>query len=229
MIMSSRTSLAALAVAAVLAVTASAIEIENEFNQSNESKEGFVFIVEESFEDEFFETEAETSAPAEAVDVEAETTAESDIESVSESVPVDVPALMTGFNGITAYPHELETLCAIAELEAGGESEECIKAVTQTILNRLNSGIWGSTLTDVLYAKTFDGRWEFSTIPNVSNAVIQDSTKEAVMDVWENGLEWCKPSVLYFHDTTYHTFYGAVDEFSVDNMYFSSSIWNQLD
>lgn len=112
-------------------------------------------------------------------------------------------------------------LCRIVELEAGGESEECRAAVTAVILNRLASGIWGSTLADVLTADEFD------TVPFAEDAVVQESTAAVVAHVWENGCP-VPADVLFFRDTYYHAFPGAVDEFAVGAMYFSSSIWCEV-
>jgi hypothetical protein len=113
-------------------------------------------------------------------------------------------------------------LCRIVELEAGGESEECRAAVTAVILNRLASGIWGESLSDVLTADQFD------TVPFAGAADVQQSTADVVADVWENGCD-VPADVLFFRDTFYHTFYGAVDEFAVGAMYFSSSVWCEVE
>lgn len=131
------------------------------------------------------------------------------------------PVILSGFYG-NAYPWEYDMLCRIVELEAGGESVECRAAVTAVILNRLASGIWGNTITDVLTADQFD------TVPFADTADVQKSTADVVADVWTNGC--AVPSdVLFFRDTYYHTFYGAVDEFAVGAMYFSSSIWCEVE
>jgi hypothetical protein len=131
------------------------------------------------------------------------------------------PVILSGHYG-NAYPWEYDMLCRIVELEAGGESEECRAAVTAVILNRLASGIWGNSLADVLTADQFD------TVPFADAADVQQSTAEVVADVWENGCA-VPADVLFFRDTFYHTFYGAVDEFAVGAMYFSSSVWCEVE
>lgn len=131
------------------------------------------------------------------------------------------PVILSGHYG-NAYPWEYDMLCRIVELEAGGESEECRAAVTAVILNRLESGIWGETLSDVLTADQFD------TVPFADTADVQKSTANVVADVWENGSA-VPADVLFFRDTFYHTFCGAVDEFAVGAMYFSSSVWCEVE
>lgn len=131
------------------------------------------------------------------------------------------PVILSGYYG-NAYPWEYDMLCRIVELEAGGESEECRAAVTAVILNRLDSGIWGESLSDVLTADQFD------TVPFADTADVQQSTADVVADVWANGSA-VPADVLFFRDTYYHTFYGAVDEFAVGAMYFSSSIWCEVE
>lgn len=131
------------------------------------------------------------------------------------------PVILSGYYG-NAYPWEYDMLCRIVELEAGGESEECRAAVTAVILNRLASGIWGNSLTDVLTADQFD------TVPFADTVDVQQSTADVVADVWENGCA-VPADVLFFRDTYYHTFCGAVDEFYVGAMYFSSSIWCEVE
>lgn len=131
------------------------------------------------------------------------------------------PVILSGHYG-NAYPWEYDMLCRIVELEAGGESEECRAAVTAVILNRLASGIWGESLSGVLTPDQFD------TVPFVDAADVQKSTAEVVADVWTNGSA-VPADVLFFRDTYYHAFYGAVDEFAVGAMYFSSSIWCEVE
>jgi len=131
------------------------------------------------------------------------------------------PVILSGYYG-NACPWEYDLMCRIVELEAGGESEECRAAVTAVILNRLASGIWGDTLSDVLTADQFD------TVPFADTADVQQSTADVVADVWANGSA-VPADVLFFRDTFYHTFCGAVDEFYVGAMYFSSSVWCEVE
>jgi hypothetical protein len=134
---------------------------------------------------------------------------------------IERPVILSGYYG-NAYSWEYDMLCRIVELEAGGESVECRAAVTAVILNRLASGIWGETLSDVLTAD------QFETVPFAHTADVQKSTADVVADVWANGCA-VPADVLFFRDTYYHTFCGAVDEFAVGAMYFSSSVWCEVE
>ena len=131
------------------------------------------------------------------------------------------PAVISGYYG-NAYPWEYDLMCRVVELEAGGESEECRAAVTAVICNRLASGIWGISLSEVLTAD------QFETVPYADTAVVQESTADVVAEVWQNGSA-VPADVLFFRDTHYHTFYGAVDKFAVGAMYFSGSIWCEVE
>jgi spore germination cell wall hydrolase CwlJ-like protein len=48
---------------------------------------------------------------------------------------------------------DLHLLACIVYAESGGESYEGQLAVANVVLNRLQSGKWGSTISDVVYAK----------------------------------------------------------------------------
>ncbi len=131
------------------------------------------------------------------------------------------PVILSGYYG-NAYPWEYDLLCRVVEMEAGGESEECRAAVTAVILNRMQSGIWGNTLADVLTADEFD------TVPFADTAEVQQSTADVVADVWANGCP-VPADVMFFRDSRYHTFAGSVDRFAVGAMYFSSSVWCEVE
>lgn len=47
-----------------------------------------------------------------------------------------------------------ETLVKLIYLESGIESIDCKIGVVSVIINRLNSGYWGDTIDDVVYAKS---------------------------------------------------------------------------
>ena len=69
---------------------------------------------------------------------------------------------------------------------------------------------------------------EFDTVPYADTADVQQSTADVVADVWANGCP-VPADVLFFRDTHYHTFSGAVDRFAVGAMYFSSSVWCEVE
>lgn len=117
---------------------------------------------------------------------------------------------------------ELEAVAALVYLEAGGESEECQRAVTEVIFNRLASGIWGETLTEVIYAPG-----EFEPAPYIAETVPTQEIRAIVREVYENGSS-LEENVLFFRSGYYHGWDGAVAEFAIGKMFFSSSKWCEV-
>ena len=116
---------------------------------------------------------------------------------------------------------ELEELARLAFLEAGSDwiSDDCIRAVVEVVFNQLNYGQWGSTLHEVIYSP---GNYEPAyAIPYTEST---ERCMEIVRDVYENGISL--PSrVMFFRAWHYHEWTGAVPEFEIDGVYFSSSWW----
>lgn len=165
--------------------------------------------------------EKEAAATAET----AEWVPASPADGVGREIPTlcEVPALITTDAGYTAYAFEVELMAEIVELEAGGESSECRRRVAEVILNRLSSGIWGDRLVDVLYA-TQGGWFEFESVYYLGTVTPSDETREIVWDVFRNGVE-IPERVMFFRTGHYHAWAGAVDEFELDGVFFSSSVW----
>lgn len=135
---------------------------------------------------------------------------------------------ITGANGCTAWAWELNELTAIVWLEVRGESQHCQRLVTQTILNRQSYGHWGDTIHEVLSAVEDDGSLAFTTWPHLLEAKPDAEFQQRVWDVFRNG-ETLASRVMWFHAGSYHDWDGAVDEFCVDNTYFSSSVWVEVE
>lgn len=134
--------------------------------------------------------------------------------------------IFTGAYDITAWPGELELVADIVWLECRGESAECQRAITEVIFNRVRSGIWGKTITDVIYAvDSWCDYYEFSTVP-LLGTVAHDDTYWAiidiVLDVFVNGVT-IPARVMWFRADYYHGW--AIDEFAIGRAYFSSSPW----
>ncbi len=130
-----------------------------------------------------------------------------------------------------ATADELEQLVVLCYLEAGGESDECVRAVAEVVFNRLSYGAWGDTLTDVIYAPgEFEPAAYIAEFEAGGNLIIEDrldEIRDIVWDVYNSGV--CIPErVMFFRADYYHTFSGAVDEFAVGNVYFSSSWWCEV-
>lgn len=114
---------------------------------------------------------------------------------------------------------ELEELARLAFLEAGSDwiSDDCIRAVVEVVFNQLNYGQWGSTLHEVIYSP---GNYEPAYA--IPYTVPTERCRAIVKDVYENGISL--PSrVMFFRAWHYHQWAGAVPEFEIDGVYFSSS------
>lgn len=116
---------------------------------------------------------------------------------------------------------ELEELARLAFLEAGSDwiSDDCIRAVVEVVFNQLNYGQWGNSLHEVIYST---GNYEPAY--NIPYTEPTERCREIVKDVYENGI--ALPSrVMFFRAYYYHQWLGAVPEFEIDGVYFSSSYW----
>ena len=127
-----------------------------------------------------------------------------------------------------ATADELEQLVVLCYLEAGGESDECVRAVAEVVFNRLSYGAWGDTLTDVIYAPgEFEPAAYIAEFETGGNLIVEDrldEIRDIVWDVYNSGVS-IPERVMFFRADYYHTFSGAVDEFAVGNVFFSSSRW----
>lgn len=109
-------------------------------------------------------------------------------EVIEEQAP-QTPAVLTGFEGITATADELELAARIIWLESRGESVECQRAVADVIFNRMRLGLWGTTLLEVLSAVEPDGSWAFTTWLSVYDDTTEttDEIRECVYKAFEYG------------------------------------------
>ena len=129
-------------------------------------------------------------------------------------------------NGVTASAEEIRNLASLVTLESGGESEEEIRAVTETVLNRVKSDSFPNTLNGVIFQYS-NGYYQYSPAEKVSETESSDDITEIVVSVFNDGNTICDSDVYYFRADYYHDWRGAVDEFSINNTYFSSSIWTK--
>lgn len=139
---------------------------------------------------------------------------------ISETEKIIIPQKKEPYCKLTDEEYEL--VCAVVDLEAGGEGEELQRAVTECILNRLDSGIWGETISEVIYAKN-----QFSVVPYLHKANPSELTKSVVKDVFENGVSIPK-RVMFFRTNHYHSNTWARDEMQIGNVFFSSSKWIEV-
>ena len=111
-----------------------------------------------------------------------------------------------------------EILIKLVYLEARGENYEGKKAVASIVLNRVESGYWGDTISDVVFAKG-----QFSPASKIHSLEILDNKTwneciDAVDEVLLNGNIFPK-YVLYFRADYY--FSWAKQYTRIDNHYFS--------
>lgn len=149
-----------------------------------------------------------------------------------EEAPAATPSVGIGREVVPVYANvtsdELEMLVVLCYLEAGGESDACVRAVAEVIFNRLDNGTWGDTVYDVIHApgefEPAERMWEFHS---EGNAVVEerlDEIRQIVRGVWMHGVS-IPSNVMFFRTDYYHAWAGAVDEFAIGNVYFSSSRW----
>ncbi len=157
---------------------------------------------------------------------EAETPAEATNEAIA--TPSEGVGRITPVPKYNATGNELEKLVTLCYLEAGGESDAVIRCIVEVVFNRLASGIWGETLTDVIYATgEFDPAPYIADFETGGNLIIEDKLdviRDIVWDVYYNGVS-IPERVMFFRTDYYHAWEGAVDEFAVGNVYFNSSRW----
>ena len=120
-------------------------------------------------------------------------------------------------NEIEICSSDRELIAKLLYHEGRGESFECQCAIVSVIVNRLNSGIWGNTFVDVIYAKN-----QFEPVLNgkLSNTKPLQQQYDAVDYVIENGVtvpEW----VQYFR-AEYHFKWsnGYTKYMNMNNTYF---------
>ena len=98
-------------------------------------------------------TEEKTTEKPEETKPE-QTTEETTTEKPEAEKPADNSTSVETTNRGQIYlsPDDVSLMAAIVTLESGGESYEGQLAVANVIINRLQSGYWGNTLKDVIYA-----------------------------------------------------------------------------
>lgn len=109
-----------------------------------------------------------------------------------------------------------ELIAKLLYHEARGESLECQKAVVSVIINRLNSGKWGKTIKDVIYAKN---QFEPVSRDLVERTKPLENQYKAIDYVLENGVtvpEW----VQYFRADYHFDWTGYSQYCQLSHTYF---------
>lgn len=134
------------------------------------------------------------------------------IKEVPIEVQVEVEVEPTYAYNITS--EEREMLARLVYLESNIESLECQKAIISVVINRWQSGYWGNTLKDVIYA---DGQFTpaykiYKTTPNETNY-------EAVDAVLKDGVTL--PDYVMYFRANYHFTWASYKPYTViDQTYF---------
>lgn len=146
--------------------------------------------------------------------VQNETKQEEQVEE-EESPPADLPDEVMPSDIYPNYTDEevdLIALCTMAEAE--GEPELGQRLVIDVILNRCESGAWGSTIHDVVYAPN-----QFTSMTNgrADKCYVKESIRSLVL---QEIVDRTDPSVLYFRTGHYHDF--GIQLYKIGNHYFST-------
>lgn len=105
---------------------------------------------------------------------------------------------------------DIALMARVVMSEVGSKVFDCKHAVAQTIVNRVRSGIWGSTVSEVVYWKN-----QYSTQDNGEpNAECHDAVMQALT------YEAFPSDMYYFREDHYHTFGNPY--MHLDGTYFST-------
>lgn len=107
-----------------------------------------------------------------------------------------------------------EMIARLLYLEGRGESIECQRAIVSVVINRLNSGYWGDTVKEVIYAKN-----QFEPANKIPNTTPNKMQYDAVDYVLDNGTtipSW----VLYFRASYHFDWQGYTKYAQMSNTFF---------
>ena len=108
---------------------------------------------------------------------------------------------------------DIDLIAKLLYLEGRGESEECQRAIVSVIINRLNSGYWGSTYHDVIFAKN-----QFEPAGRISSTTVSQKQYDVIKYVMKNGTT-LPGYVLYFRANYF--FDWCISYKQIDNTFFS--------
>ena len=109
---------------------------------------------------------------------------------------------------------EREMIARLVYLEANTESIECQRAVVSVVMNRLESGYWGKTIKEVIYAPG-----QFSPASLIKHTTPRKINYEAVDYVINNGITIPK-YILYFSAGKFFSWKGYCAYTKIDNTCF---------
>ncbi len=109
-----------------------------------------------------------------------------------------------------------ELIAKLLYHEARGESVECQRAVVSVILNRLQSGKWGDTISEVIYARNQFEPVAKGLLPNTKPLQTQYDAIDYVLETGTTLPSW----VQYFRASYHFGWKDYVQYKSIDNTYF---------
>lgn len=140
----------------------------------------------------------------------------SNLNTTKEDLQVENAYLLTKSKTIKLSAEDRELIAKLLYHEARGEGIECQKAIVSVIINRLNSGKWGKTIRDVIYA---DGQFEPVGKGLLANTKPLNTQYQAIDYVCENGITL--PSwVLYFRASYHFNWKGYTQYCKLSNTFF---------
>lgn len=96
---------------------------------------------------------------------------------------------------------EVDLLARLIEAEASGESYQAKVAVGAVVINRVQSGEWAPTITDVIYQK-YDNYYQFTPVQNgmINKPASDDSIKAVWADLY--GSDPSNGAIFYYDGST---------------------------
>lgn len=131
-----------------------------------------------------------------------------------EEVIVEEPVVVSTKSSYSLSDEEIDLLALLTMAEAEGECEEGQRLVIDTVLNRVDSGYWPNTVTEVIYQPNqFTSMWN----SRVDRCEVREYFRELVIEELDSRSNY---DVVFFRADKYSK-YGT-PLFSVGNHYFSS-------
>ena len=140
--------------------------------------------------------------------VETQTSVETEViptETMTETAPTYVYNISS---------NDREMLARLVFLEGNMESLDCQKAIVSVVINRWQSGYWGSYLSDVVYAP-----YQFTPASRIPYVTPTATNYEAVDHVLKYGVT-VPQYVLYFRANYHHNWRGYCGYVKIDNTCF---------
>jgi hypothetical protein len=158
----------------------------------------------------------EKEVPVEViVEVEKEVIVEVEKEIIVEKevvVEVEVEKEPTFTHKVTS--EEREMLARLLYREGNTESIDCQRAIVSVIINRWTSGMWGSTLSEVVYSP-----YQFEPAPMLSYTTPTETNYEVVDYILKNGVT-IPEHVMYFRLDYHFSWDGYVPYQKIDDVCF---------